>query len=107
VTARPTRHAYREAVADIVRSIKAQHRLSNEALGDVVGCHEDTIKNAENQAGNLDAVTLLALAWAFGEEAIAPVRSLYLRSGPDLPTALERLERIEREAAALKRELEI
>jgi DNA-binding XRE family transcriptional regulator len=73
---RPTRRAYRAAVAQIIRDVKARHKLSNEALADEIGCHEDTVRNAENENGNLDPVTLLSIAYAFDEEAIDPVRML-------------------------------
>lgn len=75
---RPTRRAYRAAVADIVRTVKASERLTNEGLADRIGCHEDTVKNAENEVGSLDPVTLFGIAYEFGEEAIQPVRDLYL-----------------------------
>jgi DNA-binding XRE family transcriptional regulator len=102
---RPTRGSYRAAVAQIIRDVKSQHKLSNVALADVVGVHEDTIENAENEAGNLDPVTLLNIAYAFGEDAIAPVRELYLCAPADPPTPVDRLARIEAETAMLRREL--
>jgi hypothetical protein len=40
-----------------------------------------------------------------GEEAIAPVRSLYLCAPAEQPTIADRLDRIEREASAIRREM--
>jgi transcriptional regulator with XRE-family HTH domain len=75
---RPAKGSYRAAVAQIIREVKARHKLSNERLAEILGCHGDTVSNAENENGDLAAVTLLSIAYAFGEEAIEPVRSLYL-----------------------------
>jgi hypothetical protein len=82
----PTRAAYRGAVAQIVRDLKATHKLSNERLAERLRCSESTIFNAENENGNLEPVTLLTIAWEFGEEAIQPVRQLYLCAPVDQPT---------------------
>lgn len=102
---RPTRRSYRAAVAEVIRNVKSRHRLSNEALGDVIGCHEDTVGNAENESGDLNPVTLLNLAYAFGEEAIEPVRQLYLCAPVEPVTALDRITRIEAETAMLRKDL--
>lgn len=75
---RPRNSSYRAAVADAIRKLKARHRLSNEALAEEIGCEEKTIRNAEKEAGNLDVIHLLNIAWRYGEEAISPVRALYL-----------------------------
>lgn len=75
---RPTGKSYRAAVAQVVRDVKAKRKLSNEAFAEEIGCSEGTVCNAENERGNLEAVTLLSIAFVFGEDAIAPVRELYL-----------------------------
>jgi transcriptional regulator with XRE-family HTH domain len=74
----PARSAYRSAVSQIIRDLKATNKLSNERLAERLRCSESTIFNAENENGNLDPVTLLMIAWEFSEEAILPVRQLYL-----------------------------
>lgn len=103
---RPAKGTYRAAVAQIIRDVKARQKLSNERLAELIGCHGDTVSNAENEIGNLDAVTLLSIAYAFGEEAIEPVRQLYLCAPAEQPTADTRLNRIEREINALRKDLE-
>jgi len=80
---RPASRSYRVAVAQIIRDVKARQKLSNERLAELVGCSEQTVANAENECGDLQAVTLLSIAYAFGEEAIAPVRNLYLCAPAD------------------------
>jgi DNA-binding XRE family transcriptional regulator len=105
---RPSNGNYRAAVAQMIRDVKARHRLSNERLAEIVGCSEQTISNAEadRAENNLNPVTLLNFAYAFGEEAIEPVRSLYLCVPVEKPTHLDRLDRIEAEARALRKALE-
>jgi transcriptional regulator with XRE-family HTH domain len=101
----PARSAYRSAVSQIVRDLKAAHKLSNERLAERLRCSESTIFNAENENGNLDPVTLLMIAWEFGEAAIEPVRQLYLCAPVDQPSVADRLERIEAETRAIRREI--
>jgi transcriptional regulator with XRE-family HTH domain len=74
------------AVAEIVRDVKSKHKLSNERLAELIGCEKQTVANAENENCDLQAVTLMRIAYAFGEEAIAPVRTLYLCAPVDPPT---------------------
>jgi DNA-binding XRE family transcriptional regulator len=104
---RPTSSSYRAAVSQVIREVKAKHRLSNERLAELIGCSEQTIANAEGDRAenNLNAVTLLGIAYAFGEEAIEPVRQLYLCAPVEQPTADTRLNRIEREINALRKEI--
>jgi DNA-binding XRE family transcriptional regulator len=82
---RPSRGSYLAAVTQIIREIKARHKLSNARLAEILGCAEQTIANADSDypENELKAVTLLNIAYAFGEEAIAPVRNLYLCSPAD------------------------
>lgn len=82
----PSRGSYRAAVAAIIRDLKAIHGLSNERLAERLRCSESTIFNAENENGNLEAVTLLTIAFEFGEAAIEPVRQLYLCAPVEQPT---------------------
>lgn len=100
----PTRSAYRAAVAQVVRDVKAGNGLSNERLAERLRCSESTIFNAENENGNLDPVTLLTVAFEFGEAAIEPVRALYLCAPVEEPTLADRLRRIRGELAAIEKE---
>jgi len=85
---RPSSGSYRAAVAQVLREVKARHKLSNERLAEIVGCSEQTIANAEAERAenNLNPVTLLNIAYAFGEDAIDPVRQLYLCAPVEAPT---------------------
>ncbi len=102
---KPGTRSYRAAVKQIILDLKARYRLSNDGLGDRIGVEGDTVRNAENEIGSLNAVTLMVIAYEFGEDAIAPVRQLYLCAPTEQATVGDRLERIEREAAAIRREV--
>lgn len=56
---RPTRITYRAAVAKVIRLIKLREGLGHTAFADRIGCSDDTIANAENEATSLDPVLLL------------------------------------------------
>lgn len=104
---RPSSGSYRAAIAQVIRDVKARHKLSNERLAEIVGCSEQTIANAETERAenNLNPVTLLNIAYAFGEEAIEPVRALYLCAPVDQINIADRLDRIEAEARAIRKEI--
>lgn len=101
---RPSSGSYRAAVAQMIRDVKAQHKLSNERLAEIVGCSEQTVANAETDRAenNLNPVTLLNFAYAFGEDAIDPVRQLYLCAPARDETPTEKRKRLIRELAALE-----
>ena len=80
------RKAYRAAVKEVVLFVKQRYGLSSLQLADKLVCDKDTIENAENEVTSLEAVTLLKIAFHYGEEAIAPVRQLYLCAPVDPPT---------------------
>jgi transcriptional regulator with XRE-family HTH domain len=80
---KPSRNAYRAAVKEIILNVQAAKKWSNLELADFLGCHKDTIDNVLEEASSLEVVTLLNIAYAFGEEAIAPVRNLYLCAPAD------------------------
>lgn len=102
---RPTGRSYRAAVAQVIRDVKASKRLTNEALAEAIGCSESTVYNAENEHGDLAAVTLFNIAFAFGEEAIAPVRELYLCGPAEPKTVSDRLDEIQADFNQLRKEL--
>ena len=104
---RPREKDYLKAVAKIVRELKAAHDLSNVELAEEIGCCKETIENAENGHTKLNPVTLGCIRWRFGAAAVKPWDDLCdgQVSFDAPPTPLERLERIEREADALRKVL--
>ena len=103
---RPTRKAYRAAVKQIVLDVQARKGLSDLELADLIGCHKETVENARNEVNSLDVLTLLNIGYAFGEEAIHPVRNLYLFAAVEELTPRERIARATREIIAASAELE-
>lgn len=99
---KPSRRSYRAAIKEIILDIKARKSLSDLELADLLGCSKDTIENAQDEACSLDVVTLLNIAYAFGEDAIAPVRSLYLCAPVDLRSETDELADIEGRIRALR-----
>lgn len=73
---RPTTKSYRTAVKQVVLNVQALHGLSDGDLAERLGCSSGTIKNARNEAGNLDGVTLVNVEYEFGPAALDPVLAL-------------------------------
>lgn len=95
---------YRAAVAQTIREIKAERNLTNESIAEDLGCSEGTVANAENENGNLDPVTMLNLGALFGgQQRIHHILALINGSPDEPPTLLDRLDRIEREAAEIRK----
>jgi hypothetical protein len=101
---KPSRNAYRAAVKRIILNLKASKGLSDWELAEQIGCHKDTIENAQDEACSLDVVTLLNIAYAYGEDAIEPVRALYLCAPVDVESTTDKRRRLIRELAALEDE---
>jgi DNA-binding XRE family transcriptional regulator len=98
----PVQKSYRAAVAHCIRRVKMQHGLNNVSLAEALGCSNQTIANAENEESDLSGVTLIRMAWTYGEESITAVRDLYLNNIEEPPTRDERYARIRMELAALE-----
>lgn len=104
----PNGRSYRAAIAQIIKDLKALHKLSNETLAERIGSSETSVYNWENENGSMEAVTLLRIAFEFGEEAIALARQLYLCKPAERPSRAERfrrahvmLDELEREGAGV------
>jgi transcriptional regulator with XRE-family HTH domain len=80
---KPSRRAYRAAIKEIILNIQSQKKWTALELADFLGCHKDTVENVLEENSSLDIITLLNIAYAFGEQAIAPVRELYLCAPTD------------------------
>jgi DNA-binding XRE family transcriptional regulator len=104
---RPTGGSYRAAVAQVIRDVKARHKLSNERLAELIGCSEQTIANAETDRAenNLNPVTLLNVAYVFGEDAIDPVRQLYLCAPVEEADAFAEIEKARQALNTAERKL--
>ena len=99
----PRKMSYRAAVAKVIRDVKSAHGLSNVKLADKLDCCDQTIENAENEATDLNAVTLLRIAYVFGEAAIDPVRNLYLRRYEPPKSLQEQFDDLQRQIAEVRK----
>lgn len=104
---RPREKDYRAAVAKIIRTLKAQHNLSNTELAEEIGCSPETIGNAENEHNNLNPVTLGNIRWRFGAAAVRPWDDACdAQVSRDAPrTLFERLDDALAELDAVRREM--
>ena len=102
----PRQKSYRLAVADALRAVKRDNGLSCIGLADRLGCSDQTIRNALDDDGTdcLNAVTMLRLGYEFGEKVLEPVIALARKCAVTPPTVDDRIERIERELDAIRRE---
>lgn len=100
----PSQKAYRAATSRDLREIRAKERLTNADLADALGCSHQTIVNALAEENDLNAVTVLRLAFVFGEEAISNIRSLYLCAAREPESISEKRRRLINELAALEDE---
>lgn len=98
----PKRDSYRAAVKQVILDVKARSGFDSEQLGEKLGISKDTVENAENMVCSLEAVTLLKIAFHYGEQAIDPVRQLYLCAPPRDETVPEKRRRLLRELQALE-----
>lgn len=102
---RPVGSTYRRAIAKCLNAVKEQSGLTNIELAEVIGCDEKTVRKALTaENGNLDVISLLNIGYAFGEEAIEPVRALYLCAAREPETVAEKRRRLLRELQALEEE---
>ena len=101
----PRKMSYRAAVARIIRDLKAKHALSNVKLADKLDCSDETIGNAENEQGDLNAVTFLRIGYLFGEEAITPALDLMRRRHAEPETLTDRLDALQMQIATVRREI--
>jgi transcriptional regulator with XRE-family HTH domain len=98
----PKRDSYRAAIKQVILDVKAFSGFDSEQLGEKLGISKDTVENAENMVCSLEAVTLLKIAFHYGEKSIDPVRQLYLCAPPRDETVPEKRRRLLRELQALE-----
>lgn len=70
--AMPTRKDLRAALAQVVRSVQAGHSLTDEALADVLGISDGTVRNVRNERTDLNQETIAKLGKRFGPECLDP-----------------------------------
>jgi DNA-binding XRE family transcriptional regulator len=68
----PTRNTLRKALADIVRTVQAEHSLTDEQLASELHVSVGTIANVRNERTDLNQETIAKIGARFGPEALDP-----------------------------------
>lgn len=100
--AAPDREITLRAISLALLKIRALDGMTCEKLGNAVGCSADTVRTASNEESLLSFDCIARLLYLFPDES-GPIRELWGRA-EDAPTVSDRLERIERELDAIRRE---
>ena len=90
------------AISLTLLKVRAIDGITCEKLGSVLECSADTIRNATNEETLLSFDAIVRLCQFFPDQS-APVLQLFSVTA-DTPTVDDRIERIERELAAIRRE---
>ena len=98
----PDRECSLRAISLALLKVRALPDMTCEKLGKALDCSADTIRNASNEETLLafDSVSRLCYFWP---DQSAPIRALIMPPS-EAPTVADRLERIERELDAIRRE---
>jgi hypothetical protein len=92
-------------IASAIRKTKSAEELTNAELGFHLRCDASTIENAEAERNLLKFDTVARLLRKYPQHCAA-IRQLWEMEPIEQPTIAERLERIDRETTAIRRELE-
>lgn len=104
----PRQKSYRLAIVDVLRAVKREHGLTTVELAEALGVCDQTIRNAMDEDGHdcLSPVTMLRIGYEFGEDVLAPVFALACKAAVEAPTIPDRIDHIERQLEAIRREVE-
>ncbi len=100
--AAPDRESSLLAISLAILRVRANHRLSYKELAKMLGCSADTVEGAANEKSMLTFDSIARLGYFFPDE-FEVVCELWGRGVQQL-TVADRVERIERELAAIRRE---
>jgi hypothetical protein len=99
----PDRESSLRAVSLSLLKVRGLDGMTCEKLGKALECSADTIRNASNEDAMLCFTSIARLLFLFPDES-APIRQLFDGEGA-VPTADERIARIERDLEAIRKEL--
>ena len=99
----PCQNDCRKAISLALLAIRAQG-WGLVDLGKELGCSDETISNASNEKTTLSFESIALLAHKFPDQ-FAKIESLWNLGAAAPVTALDRLDRIERDTTALRKEL--
>ena len=100
--AAPDRETSLHAISLVLLKIRATPGMTCEKLGKTLDCSADTVRAASNEETLLSFDTVGRLLYFFPEHC-GPIHELW-SGAVETPTIADRLERIERELDALRRE---
>ena len=101
----PREKSFRAAIAQDLRDVRSKHRLSMDSMAEKIGCSAKTLQNVDRELHDLNPVTLLRIAYEFGEEAISNTRELYLCRHAEPPTLTDKLNALQEQIDTVRREL--
>ena len=101
--AAPDRQMSLRAVSLALLKVRAIDGMTCAKLGEALACSVDTIRDASNEETLLSFDGIARLLYFFPEQS-SPIRELWERAIV-APTAAERLERIERDLDAIRKEV--
>lgn len=73
----PTQKELRGAVAIIIRDIQRDHGETDQETADRIGISVGTIRNARNEAADMNAVTIARIGVIYGAHSVDPYNALY------------------------------
>ena len=98
----PCREISLRAISLALLKVRSIDGMTCEKLGKTLECSADTIRNASNEETMLSFDAVARLLYFFPDET-GPIRELW-GCAEERPTVATRLERIERELDAIRRE---
>ena len=101
---RPDRETCLSAISRALLKIRSDYGITAKELARVAECSPDAIYAATNEGNLLSLDSVVLLCDAFPDEC-APIRALFDGGLTPAPSVDERIERIERELNALRREV--
>lgn len=102
---KPDRENCLHAVAIALLAIRSDYGLTAKQLAKIADCGPDAIYDATNEKHLISLDSAALLCDAFPDET-ASIRALFAGGIAPAPTVADRVDRIERELAAIRRETE-
>lgn len=100
---RPDRETCLSAISHALLKLRADYGMTAKQIARIADCSPDAIYSATNEENLLSLDSVALLCAAFPDEC-APVRALFTGGMAPVPTTAERIERIERELAAIRKD---
>lgn len=73
----PTQKELRAAVANIIRDLQRDHQEHDQDTADRLGISVGTVRNARNEAADLNALTIARIGAVYGASYLDPYNGLY------------------------------